>query len=603
MSESEEEQEENLIDVIRTKKYFPIRAGLLKRVVGHVRAVDDVSFYIKKGETLGLVGESGCGKTTVGRSIMMLTPPTEGHVFYEAPREVVEGVSRLASNCQMKDDDLRTPEKSLELVESLKSLTGIQTCYFKENDKEDFCRSADRLRDEILSNESLRKKLHIENMTSDKSLFGKTRALTILLTLLNLIGIALIIVFYGTDMLSASAEHFVMSQAFVILMLVIGGLMLLLIYLQNRSMRILYAEEIAEKKTLKKIDKLRKLANDAIDLVAKRYCINHMRKRDVRRMRSQIQFVFQDPFSSLNPRMLIKDIVSEPMRVQMRLKKRTPEESRAMIARLLIESMLLINVASIILICYSIFSLMQAELIADESSQSVILAMMFAFSIFLFIAGFILPRVLGSVPIREILGERTRRSELIRKKTIDLLEKVGLNVEHMYRFPHEFSGGQRQRIGIARALSVNPEFIVLDEPTSALDVSVQAQVLNMLNDLQDDFGLTYLFISHDLSTIRYMCDRVAVMYLGKIVEYAPKKELFGKPIHPYTEALLSVIPVPDPDQKRDRIILTGDVPSPANPPPGCRFHTRCPVAIEKCKIEEPPLIDRGNEHFVACHVR
>ena len=148
---------------------------------------------------------------------------------------------------------------------------------------------------------------------------------------------------------------------------------------------------------------------------------------------------------------------------------------------------------------------------------------------------------------------------------IKLLEKVGLNVEHMYRFPHEFSGGQRQRIGIARALSVNPDFVVLDEPTSALDVSVQAQILNMLNDLQNDFGLTYLFISHDLSTIRYMCDRVAVMYLGKIVEYAPKDELFAKPMHPYTEALLSVIPVPDPDLKRDRIILPGDVPEPGQP--------------------------------------
>jgi oligopeptide/dipeptide ABC transporter ATP-binding protein len=200
-------------------------------------------------------------------------------------------------------------------------------------------------------------------------------------------------------------------------------------------------------------------------------------------------------------------------------------------------------------------------------------------------------------------GARISKNELIRLRTIQLLEKVGLNVEHMYRFPHEFSGGQRQRIGIARALSVNPEFVVLDEPTSALDVSVQAQILNMLNDLQRDFGLTFLFISHDLSTIKYMCDRVAVMYLGKIAEYASKKALFEKPVHPYTEALLSVIPVPDPDLRRDRIILPGDVPSPANPPPGCRFHTRCPLAIDICRVVEPPLIDIGNEHFVACHVR
>ena len=602
MSESDGEPEENLIDVIRMKKYFPIRAGLLKRVVGQVRAVDDVSFYIRKGETLGLVGESGCGKTTVGRSIMMLTPPTEGHVFHKAPKEVVKGVSKLASNCQMKDEDLRIPEKSLELVESLKSLTEIEACHFREDDKEDYCRSADRLRDEILSHESIRSKLHLENRTSDKSLIGKTRTLTVLLTIIELIGIALVLAFYATGSLSGSTEYF-LTQAIAVLMLVIAGLLLLLAYLQNRGVRTLYAEEIAEKKTRKKIDKLRKLANDAIDFIARKYCINHMKKRDVRRMRSQIQFVFQDPFSSLDPRMLIKDIVSEPVRAQMRLKKRTPEESRAGRARLLVESSILIMAVGIFLIYYSISFLLQAGPIADESLRSIVLSIMFASAAFLIIASYLLPRLLGGAAIRDVLGERTRRSELIRKRTIDLLEKVGLNVEHMYRFPHEFSGGQRQRIGIARALSVSPEFIVLDEPTSALDVSVQAQVLNMLNDLQDDFGLTYMFISHDLSTIRYMCDRVAVMYLGKIVEYAPKKELFSKPIHPYTEALLSVIPVPDPDLKRDRIILKGDVPSPANPPPGCRFHTRCPVAIEKCKLEEPPLIDRGNEHFVACHVR
>jgi oligopeptide/dipeptide ABC transporter ATP-binding protein len=264
--------------------------------------------------------------------------------------------------------------------------------------------------------------------------------------------------------------------------------------------------------------------------------------------------VFQDPFSSLDPKMLIKSIVSEPIRAQWRFIG--PEMRR---------------------------SVTQSQTYVRTADPT----------------GMAKPT---SGPQRTP-STGMGKGEVIRLRTIQLLEKVGLNVEHMYRFPHEFSGGQRQRIGIARALSVNPDFIVLDEPTSALDVSVQAQILNMLNELQRDFGLTYLFISHDLSTIKYMCDRVAVMYLGKIAEYASKKALFEKPVHPYTEALLSVIPVPDPDLKRDRIILPGDVPSPANPPPGCRFHTRCPLAIDVCKVVEPPLIDIGDEHFVACHVR
>ena len=184
----------------------------------------------------------------------------------------------------------------------------------------------------------------------------------------------------------------------------------------------------------------------------------------------------------------------------------------------------------------------------------------------------------------------------------ELLQIVGLSESYLERYPHEFSGGQRQRIGIARALAVNPKLIICDEPVSALDVSVQAQVINLLQDLQSQFGLTYLFILHDLSVVKHVSSRIAVMYLGKIVELAEKRELYGNPRHPYTEALLSAVPVPDPTRKKKRVILEGDVPSPINPPTGCRFHTRCRYARDVCCVEDPRSIDIGNGHFVACHL-
>jgi oligopeptide transport system ATP-binding protein len=210
--------------------------------------------------------------------------------------------------------------------------------------------------------------------------------------------------------------------------------------------------------------------------------------------------------------------------------------------------------------------------------------------------------------VEAIIGEAltihklTPSPESYLARIVDLLETVGLNADHMKRFPHEFSGGQRQRIGIARALAVSPKLIVCDEPVSALDVSIQAQVINLLEDLQAKMGLTYLFIAHDLSVVEHISNRVAVMYLGRIVEIAPSRQLYTQPKHPYTEALLSAVPIPDPSAKKKRIVLTGDVPNPVNRPSGCHFHPRCPKATERCRIEEPVLKSVGDHHQAACHL-
>lgn len=361
-----------VISARNVRKYFPIRGGLFSSHIGDVRAVDGVSFDVREGETVGLVGESGCGKTTVGRLLLRLIDATSGHTFYRPPPEVM----------------------------------------------------------------------------------GRLDAL-----------------YASLEPYAAAADN--------------GGR---------------YPAEA-------------QAALRALDEIARQYSLYRKGQRGMRELRGKLQIVFQDPFSSLSPRMLVRDIIAEPL---------------------------------------------------------------------------------------EIHGVGTRSQR--RARVSELLRDVGLNPEHEWRFPHEFSGGQRQRIGIARALALRPEFIVLDEPTSALDVSVQAQILNILRRLQAEQRLSYLFISHHLSVVRAMSQRVVVMYLGKVVERAGTDSLFSKPLHPYTQALLSAIPIPDPDLKRERIVLQGDVPSPAAPPPGCRFHTRCPAVMPVCSKVEPPLLESRPGHFVACHL-
>jgi len=317
-----------LLNVENLKMWFPITQGIVvQRHIGDIKAVDGVSFFIRRGETLGLVGESGCGKSTTGRAILQLYRPTGGDVYFEGE-----------NLCQLKGEKLR-------------------------------------------------------------------------------------------------------------------------------------------------------------------------------RMRRKMQMIFQDPYASLNPRMTVGNIVGEPLEVHNILK-----------------------------------------------------------------------------------------GKALKERVQELLQVVGLNPYFINRYPHEFSGGQRQRIGVARSLAVNPSFIICDEPISALDVSIQAQIINLLEELQGQFGLTYLFIAHDLSVVRHISDRVAVMYLGKIVELTDRDTLYNDPKHPYTQALLSAVPIPDPfvEEQRQRIILEGDVPSPANPPKGCNFNTRCPVVMDICKESEPEFKDIGGEHWVAC---
>ncbi len=476
------------------KKYFSVKGGFLQRETAKVHAVDGVTLNIGQGETLALVGESGCGKTTLGRLLLRLIEPTSGDVFYDAPRDPLIDYERALQ------DSAAAPHQppALEAFRERYSITWRERV---SGSRAFFVRLAVAFAGAILL-----------------GLFVPA-----LLTGLGAVDIAdgWVLLGYGVlvGALAAIGGTLVLRRPLPRLPEILGGLTFVLVNVGvplSLGLSVWWfrgpgSTDLGQAYLNAWVNNggaffLAVVLGPIVTLVVSRNLLRWTAQgkgkggRKLRDVRRQMQPVFQDPFTSLDPRMLVKDIISEP-----------------------------------------------------------------------------------------ILLNRLMSREEAEVRTAALLQEVGLRGDHMYRFPHEFSGGQRQRIAVARALAPNPRFLLLDEPTSALDVSVQAQILNLLKEIQQRQNLTYLLITHNLSVVKQMANRVAVMYLGEIVEQAPTAELFESPLHPYTRALLSAVPVPDPKRKRERIILAGDVPSPVFPPSGCRFHTRCPAVLPTCGWEPTDL--------------